>query len=653
MSSSNRRPYLTATVLDQSLLDFCHDNLETRLEMVVEIETPDGTIYASDRNKYVGGTFYEALLNFPVIGRTVGEWLSNTLQFSTLTLELSNVDGRFNKYLPAGASYGSWTGKRVEVKLGLAEQAGTYKTIFRGSVTDVGGFKRSTRSVTVIARDDYDAINQDFPTGVFTEAEFPKIESKNIGKVVPVIYGDWTTATEPSPAAIPALCVNGNDPRVTMKDKPVASVAAPASPCVFTVIDHDFTANDPVKLTTSGTLPSPFSTLTTYYIKTILGQDTFTLSSSPGGSDLNATTSGSGDHRIIIAAGSSTRNVQLVQSSVDLTYFDTGNVFVKRGDVYYAVPVGSIANIGTGSKSFEIIQGGTWFGGAAYAFDQGDTFWTKVKGKDLGAYDDNLVSQARDILITYGGVLAGSLHSNWDTYRDKASPSQSAITLIKSRAWIGEKQSALTYALSMLEQVRLEAFIDRDLKVKINSLHFEDWPSSPSYTVKNWDIVRGTFKTSTDERNNFNAAQGNFNFLPDLNQNAYLTPVFRNQAAVTQTGKRIAKRVVFPNLYNLDDAVAQTQEIIRLASSGFETISVSTTWRSILKDIGDFVKTDIEIGSTIFDGVPAMIRDVGYDPVGLTVVLKLWSMSLVPFPGYVPGYAGTVGGYSATISEES
>jgi len=47
--------------------------------MIVEIETPIGTIYASDRNKYAGSTFYEALLNFPIIRRTVGEWLSNVI----------------------------------------------------------------------------------------------------------------------------------------------------------------------------------------------------------------------------------------------------------------------------------------------------------------------------------------------------------------------------------------------------------------------------------------------------------------------------------------------------------------------------------------------------------------------------------------------
>ena len=61
MSGKDRRRYLTETVLDQEFLDWSQDNLENRLEMIVDIDSPSGMIHASDRNKYVGDTFYEAL----------------------------------------------------------------------------------------------------------------------------------------------------------------------------------------------------------------------------------------------------------------------------------------------------------------------------------------------------------------------------------------------------------------------------------------------------------------------------------------------------------------------------------------------------------------------------------------------------------------
>ena len=100
MSTSNRREYLTATALNQGVLDRCQDNLDNGVEMVVEVETPTGTIYASDRNKYVGTRFYEALTEFPVIKRSLGDWLSPEIEFSNLTVGVSNVDGRFNQFVP-------------------------------------------------------------------------------------------------------------------------------------------------------------------------------------------------------------------------------------------------------------------------------------------------------------------------------------------------------------------------------------------------------------------------------------------------------------------------------------------------------------------------------------------------------------------------
>lgn len=644
MSSKNRREYLTATSLTQSVLDNCHDNLECRLEMIVEIETPGNTIYASDRNKYVGDKFYEALLVFPVINRTVGEWLANELTFSTLTLELSNADERFNVFLPGGASFDGWMGKSVTVKLGLAEQASTYTTIFSGHITDVGGFKRTIKSIIIIARDDYEKINVNFPNTTFSGVTYPKIGNDILGKHIPVIYGDWTTDTEPSPAGIPAIIINGNDPFLTYKEVNIET-NSPASPCIFTYLNHCLDNNDLVQLTTNGVLPSPFVVASDYYVvnKTI---DTFQLSLTSGGPAINSTTTGSGSHRFVASPTASEENVKLVVSSNVNTLFDSDNVYLKRQDQYWLVPTTEIVNLNADKNYFEIKQNSAvlWVESAAYLYNSGDIFLVRIKGKDLGAYDNNPVWQARDLLLTYGGLVSGDFHSNWATFRD--------ATTAKSRIYVAESQSVLAYSLSILEQILLEAFVDRNLKLKINSLRFSDWTASPTYAVKNWDVESGSFNTSIDERNNFNRAQAAYNYLPEKNENAYLTSVYKNNAAITQTGKAISKRVIFPNIYVKSDVIYYLQEIIKLASSGIETIIVNLTWRSTLKDISEFIKIDVKIGSSQFDNVPCMIREIGYDPAGLKLPVKLWCMTMVPFPGYTPGYAGTVGGYNATIDEE-
>ena len=566
MSGKDRQLYKTATVLDQAFLDWCHDNLETKLEMIVEIQTPLGTIYASDRNKYVGSTFYESLCNFPLISRTLGEWLAPDIQFSSLTLELSNADGRFNKFLPGGANYDAFIGKTLVVKLGLDDNATTYFPIFNGKITDIGGISRSVMSMTFIARDKYDELSVAFPVHSFNTAEYPNIEDAIRGKAIPIIYGDYTVNLDPDKAVIPAYVVNGADANVI---------------------------------------------------------------------------------------GGTRTNLQLVISDNANRVFDTTNVYLFKSDTYYLVAPADVGLVSVNKNAFQIQQNSVaWYDGAVYLYSAGDVFVVRMKGKDLGAYSENIVWQARDLLITYGGLVSGDFDANWATYRDKSTPAQSSISTVKSRLWENDPKPLITYVLSMLEQVRLEAFVDRNLMLKLNSLHFEDWPSSITHVLRNYDIGEGTLVTKIDEKNNINRFKASYDFHPHRSELAFITTGYKNTLSITQVQKTISKSVTFPNLYILSDVRYQTIEILRLSSSIFETVNVTLTWRSTLKDLGDFVLLDIAIGATIFSNVPAMIRDIGYDPQGLKIPVTLWSMQLVPYPGYVPGYTGTVGGYAATITEE-
>lgn len=571
MATSDRKPYESATVLDQSFLDDCQDNLCNQLELIVDIDSPVGMLHLSDRNKYVGSTFYEARLNFPTISRTIGEYLSPTLEFSQLQLEINNADGQFNSVLPAGADYAGWIGREVSVKLGLRDVVSTYKEIFSGHVTDQGGFQRTVKSFTLIARNDFERLNVNFPTTVFALGAFPDIESENENKTLPVIYGDWTVGVEPNGASVPAYVTNGTDAGV------------------------------------SGT----FSTL-----------------------------------------------IDLVISENDNTFFDTSQVYVQRSDTFYLFAAADVVGV-VSNKAFQLRQfattpaGVTMIGPDPYQYKQGDKIFVKVKGKDLGAYDDNLVWQARDILLTYSGITAGEFDASWATYRDKASPAQSAISTFKARVWAQEAQPALTYVLSMLEQVRLEAFVDRNLLLKLSSLHLEDFQASPTFPVKNWDIEVGSFAPKIDDRNNFNLAAGSYNYLPNRNENFLETAVFKNAAAITQAGKAISKRVVFPNLYESVVVVNQLTEILRIASGYIEVIETTLTWRSMLLDIGDFVKVNVSIQGTQFSDVPALVREIGYDPAGMKIPVKLWSFQLLPFPGHSPTFSGITGGLTATIAQET
>ena len=663
MSSSDRRPYLTATVLDQAFLDNAADNLENQLQMIVEIAAPEsfarrvtvqtmqiaspgvveaedhrfteaqaikfegagtvpneitlGTTYytknldfeefnvsttpggaaidftgsfagpisvygtdvkirASDRNIPVGARFYQALTQFPVIKRTLGEWLDTTLEFSSLQFSLSNVDERFNAILPSGASYAGFVGRSLVVKLGLRDVSSTYLTLFDGEITPVAGFSRTVKSINFKARDRFDALNVSFPTTSLTRTNFPDVADNEAGLIVPYILGDWTTDIGEF-AQIPAIVVNGAD------------------------------------------------------------------------DDMNGNTS-------------RTNNVRLIISTNDLSTFDTTKVYLRRGDS--AFPIDSADVITTGAyptsgalnARFEIDQNGTTvIEGGPFEYEASDEFLVRVKGTTLGGgtYDDNIVEQAKKILSDFGSVVSSDFDANVNTFRDKAAPAQSAISLIKSRVWIQEQQSVMEFILSMLEQVRLEIFISRDLKLKINAIHFDEFEVSPSHIIRNHDIKLGTFQPAIDERNNFNRANAFYSFNPITSENSRQTSIFRNQDSIDQSGREISKSLEFPNLYVETDVTNQLKEVLRLASAETELIDTAFTWRSLLKEPGDFVKLSVTIASTKYDDVPCMVREIGVDPKGIAFPVRLWSFQLFPFQSYSPGGSGIVSSDTQTITEET
>jgi len=657
MGSSDRRPYLTATVLDQAFLDACRDSLENDLRLIVEIPTDDGfarrtpvtaitiaapgvvtasdhrfieadpikfegsgtlppeivigttyftknlnseafqlsltaggaaitttgsfaapisvyaaspVIRASDRNLFVGPRFYEALTEFPIIARTLGEWLSPVIEFSGLGLRLSNVDGRFNPILPAGANYAGWIGRQIDVKLGLRDVISTYQTLFSGKVSEVGGFRRNIRSIDVTARDKFDELTVQFPNTVVTKTGFSFLEDADVGLIVPYILGDWTTEVL-STGSIPTIIANGADP------------------------------------------------------------------------DMNGNTS-------------NTNNVQLIISINALESFDTTKVFVRKGDTFTQIDVADVVTTGAFPTSgatnarFEIKQGGT----TPLTFESGDEYFVFVKGTTLGggSLNNNAVEQAKKILFDFTSVTTSDLDSNVDTFRDKAAPAQSAVSLIKSRVWIQDPKPVMEFVLSLLEQIRLELFISRDLLLKINPIHFEDWDDSPAFRVRQHDVGENTFKLGVDEQNNFTLVQGFYSLEPTTGENAKQTSRFKNSVAIAQDGKNIEKQAEFPNLYIESDVKNQIIEIVRLGSAKTELINLDLTWRAMLLDLGDFVKINVTIGSTTFNDVPAMIREIGVDPNGVRIPTKIWSYQLFPFKTFNPGFTGIVSSDSATITEE-
>lgn len=87
-----------------------------------------------------------------------------------------------------------------------------------------------------------------------------------------------------------------------------------ASPGVVTWTGHGRSAGDPIKISTTGALPTGLTAGTTYFVKTVLDANSFTLAATSGGTVINTSGSQSGTHTAVHAPygtgdGSTTFNV--------------------------------------------------------------------------------------------------------------------------------------------------------------------------------------------------------------------------------------------------------------------------------------------------------------------------------------------------------
>lgn len=106
--------------------------------------------------------------------------------------------------------------------------------------------------------------------------------------------GDWWVQ-EPSAGA--GIIINSVLPASTRTVQSSSTVTiSQASPGVVTWTASGAVVNRPVDLTTTGTLPSPLVAGGTYYVKTVIDANNFTVSTTLGGTAIATTTAGSGAH---------------------------------------------------------------------------------------------------------------------------------------------------------------------------------------------------------------------------------------------------------------------------------------------------------------------------------------------------------------------
>jgi hypothetical protein len=162
------------------------------------------------------------------------------------------------------------------------------------------------------------------------KADFVKVSPPTIGLAItsnakavyshrePALFGQANSTTALVAGGLydsELLCLHGTAAALTMHGLDltqtptlnIQTVTTPGGSAVWTAAGHGFNVNDPVVLTTTGTIPAGFTASTTtaqtvYFVRNPAA-NTFELSATFGGASITATTAGTGTHSVLHAFG--------------------------------------------------------------------------------------------------------------------------------------------------------------------------------------------------------------------------------------------------------------------------------------------------------------------------------------------------------------
>lgn len=565
--------YDEATSLTQDFLDQTFSYGETRLQSICTITKNGKSIRVSSIPKYVGDDFYDGRASLPVIRKSMGEFLATTFQFDDTSIEISNVDGFYNKYLIGGAEYTNFIGGTMTYSLGISDIQSTYINIFNGTIKTDAGLDLDRDTISFQAQNNLTSFNRTVDLPEITKGTFPSAPDDVVGKKIPVVIGDWTVGCNVVQTGSAKVNVSGTDYDAE------------------TYKTNNF-----------------YGAVIGYYI---------------------------GGGYFVFATGNYTPST-------------ISNAWLKRGDKLLAVNFNSTAQVVGGYYTCLIttikkLGGGT----IVYNYEQGDELVISVS---VGS-DDNLVSQCQKLLQDILGLT--NFSTNWTTLKNKATPSQSAISSIKSRVWFGDSEiSLLEYVNSMLMQVRLKMVVLSDGTIDLFSLHFEDWPAPTSIRkIESFEIVEKSLKITTEPRNFICGANANYAFTPSAQATMLRTNLLTNNVSKTAIGgSNLLKTIDFPNLYVESDVNAQISEYVRMFSFPLEYLSISTAWTGLLDEVGDFVTVNVQLGSINYSNVPCVVMEKGINLQTFEVQYKLLSLNGFSYPNNLVTYTGQMSSYNQTLS---
>lgn len=389
--------------LNQQLLNAAFPFIE--LQWIADIKISNTvTFRVSNRNIYVEDVdgsprYYEARVSkAPSINITLGEWLAPNFEIGDFKLDMNNRDGFFNDYLPQGINYLQWIGAEVSIKVGFGEKISNYYEVFRGFVSNKQGVTGTHEQISIKC---YDRTYEDeviVPITTFDKTNHPNVDTEIIGKVLPLIYGDWTTDVGDF-GEIPAYCGNANDPLTQVFNWIVSENSLQEIGDVYLHRGDSVVGKDgPILLTNSAIIKQPeLGRILIPSIIPVLSRVFILLDRARAGA-------GSGLNTIISESPS--------QDFVKLG-IRAGDVVIKDGDpVNYLIQSVGAGNITTTSgifnpqTNYRVITD-------KYVFKKGDKISVTCRGKDLRVLSTTRISDAKILSANPQSLSIGLDNTYW------------------------------------------------------------------------------------------------------------------------------------------------------------------------------------------------------------------------------------------------
>jgi hypothetical protein len=317
-------------------------------------------------------------------------------------------------------------------------------------------------------------------------------------------------------------------------------------------------------------------------------------------------------------------------------------IYIKRGDAlmhcnstltpantagYWSIGVSSLANIDGIALT-------------PYAYQSGDVAVINIKVPYTGTSYSNIIQIAQEILVTLGGLTYATDFdsTSWAALKAKSSPASADFTTIKARVWIGANdKNILEIVLSLLEQVRVEMFVDRNNMIALRALHPDEFTAQADLVrIEQVEINEESATSKADELTFFNQAQINYGFTSITDKTMLTTGQKANLTSISKSGKRVIKGIDCPNLYVEADVLYQLIEFLRFYSTGLTFIEAEVCWVHLLRELGSLVGLNYSIGSIDYANAPMQIRDYAINLANGSILLKLLSFANFPYTGYAP-----------------